>query len=145
MTSTLSPSTLSIRTFLLGGGKDDTETLRRSLVDTGALSTCGGSLLARLTDAAGEAVYDRLASVVAELLDIDLGDVLIAGWRLHRRLQQAAAATMISPGSKEVVELGKHEIPATYEPTIDLIVNEKRLHTFHVKLDIVLEITTAVV
>ncbi len=144
MTATLSPSILSIRTFLLGGDEDDTETLRRSLADNGVLSTCGG-LLARLTDAAGEAVHEQLASVAAELVDIDLGDVLMAGWQLHRRLKEAAAATLMSPGSKEVIELGPHEIPATYEPTIDLIVNEKCLHTFHVKLDVVLEIATAVV
>ena len=83
MTTATAPTGLAVRTFLLGSGtEDDCAVLRQALSEHDVLSQCG-SELARLVPEARQAADDTLASVTAGLLDIDLGDVLIYGWRTH--------------------------------------------------------------
>ena len=92
---------------------------------------------------ARKAADDTLASVTAGLLDIDLGDVLIYGWRTHDRLVKAARQTMRVPGRQEVVQLGCHQVTWTKDPTVDLLVDGVRVHTFRFHLTMVFEVDVA--
>jgi hypothetical protein len=143
MTVATTQTGLTVRAFLLGSGaEDDTEVLQRALSEHGVISQCGGEL-ARLMPEARQAADDALASVTAELLDFDLGDVLIYGWRTHDRLVEAAKQTMRVPGRQEVVQLGSHRVTWTKYPTIDLLVDGARVHTFRFQLTIVFEVEVA--
>ena len=143
MTTATAPTGLAVRTFLLGNGtEDDCAVLRHALSDHDVLSQCGGEL-ARLVPEARQAANDTLASVTAGLLDIDLGDVLIYGWRTHDRLVKAARQTIRVPGRQEVVQLGSHQVTWTKNPTIDLLVDGVRVHTFRFQLTIVFEVDVA--
>ena len=134
MTSTTTQTDLTVRTFLLGSGaEDDVAVLRHALSEHGVVSQCGGEL-ARLMPEARQAADDTLASVTAGLLHIDLGDVLIYGWRTHDRLVNAAKETIRVPGRQEVVQLGSHQVTWTKHPTIDLLVDGARVHTFRFQL-----------
>lgn len=65
----------------------------------------------------------EVGSVVAGLLDTDLIDVLILGWRKLGALAAAAQATLWTPGEEQIVELATHEITSTHEPRVELFVD----------------------
>ncbi len=143
MTTATTQTGLTARTFLLGGGtEDDVAVLRHALSEHGVISHCGGELT-RLVPEARQAADDALASVAAGLLDLDLGDVLIYGWRTHDRLVNAAKQTMRAPRRQEVVQLGSHQVIWTKQPTVDLLLDGVRVHTFHFQLTIVFEVDVA--
>ncbi len=143
MTSATTETGLTARTLLLGSGtEDDVALLRHALSEHGVMSQCGGEL-ARLTKDGRQAADDVLASVTAGLLDIDLGDVLIYGWRTHDRLVKAAKETVAVPGRQEVVQLGSHQVTWTQHPTVDLLVDGIRVHTFRFQLTVVFEVDGA--
>lgn len=143
MTTATTQTGLTVRTFLFGGDtEDDLAVLRQALSDHGVISQCGGEL-ARLTQEAHQAANDSLASVTAGLLNLDLGDVLIYGWRTHERLVNAAKVTVRAPGREEVVQLGSHQVEWTKHPTIDLLVDGVRVHTFRFKLTIAFDVDVA--
>jgi hypothetical protein len=143
MTSATPQTGLTVRTFLLGSGnEDDTATLQRTLSAQEVLGTCSGDL-ARLTRQGREAAEEELASVTACLLNLDLGDLLIYGWRTRQRLAKAARQTLRTPGRQEVVQLGAHRITSTHHPTIDLLVDGVRVHTFRFKLFVIFDIDVA--
>ncbi len=143
MTTATTQTGLTARTFLLGSGaEDDLAVLRHALSEHDVLSQCGGEL-ARLVPEARQAANDTLASVTAGLLDIDLGDVLIYSWRTHDRLVKAARQTVQAPGRQEVVQLGSHQVTWTKHPTIDLLIDGARVHTFRLQLTIVFEVDVA--
>lgn len=143
MTTVTTQTVLSARTFLLGSGsEDDLAVLRQALSEHGVISQCGGEL-ARLTQDARQAANDTLASVTAGFLDLDLGDVLIYGWRTHERLVKSAKETVRAPGREEVVQLGSHQVTWTKHPTIEMLVDGVRVHTFRFKLTITFEIDVA--
>jgi hypothetical protein len=141
-TMTTTQAGLTARSFLLGSGEDDLAALRQALSDHGVIAQCGGQL-SRLTQEGRQAANDSLASVTAGLLDLDLGDVLIYGWRTHERLIKAAQETVRAPGREEVVQLGSHQVTWAKQPTVDLLVDGVRVHTFRFKLAITFEIDIA--
>ena len=145
MTSATTQTGLTVRTFLLGGGSaDNTAKIRQLLSEHQVVSRCGGNLT-KLTQQGREAADEQLASVTAGLLDLDLGDLLIYGWRTHERLVRAARQTRQMPGRREVVQLGTHRISSTHNPTIDLLIDGVKVHTFRFQLTVIFDIEVAAV
>lgn len=143
MTSETTQTGLTVRTFLLGGGpEDDTIQIRQLLSEHDVLSRCGGDLT-RLTQQGREAADEQLASVAAGLLDLDLGDLLIYGWRTRERLVKAARQTRQIPGRREVVQLGTHRITSVHNPTIELLIDGVKVHTFRFQLTVTFDIEVA--
>ena len=143
MTSVASQTGLTVRTFLLGGGsEDDTTKIRQLLSEQHVVSSCGGNLT-KLTQQGRDAAEEQLASVTAGLLDLDLGDLLIYGWRTRERLVRAARQTRQIPGRHEVVQLGSHRITSAHNPTIDLLIDGVRVHTFRFQLTVIFDIEVA--
>jgi hypothetical protein len=134
---------LTVRTFLLGSGpEDDLTVLRRSLSEHGIVSSCRREF-GELTQDGREAADEAVASITAGLLDFDLGDLLIYGWRIHRRLVNAAKETLRSPGRQEVVQLGSHQVTSTHNPTVDLLIDGVRVHTLRFQVTVVFDIALA--
>jgi hypothetical protein len=143
MTSATAQTGLTVRTFLLGSGpEDDTTKIRQLLSEHNVVSTCGGDLT-RLTQQGREAAEEQLASVTAGLLDLDLGDLLIYGWRTREQLVKAARQTRQIPGRHEVVQLGTHRITSAHNPTIELLINGVKVHTFRFQLTVIFDIDVA--
>ena len=143
MTSATTQTGLTVRTFLLGGGsEDDTTKIRQLLSEQHVVSSCGGNLT-KLTQQGRDAAEEQLASVTAGLLDLDLGDLLIYGWRTRERLVNAAWQTRQIPGRQEVVQLGTHRITSTHNPTIELLIDGVRVHTFRFQLTVIFDIEVA--
>lgn len=143
MTTTSTQAGLTARAVMLGSGtQEDLRALRQQLSERGVLGQCGGKL-ARLTQEGREAADDALASATAELLEVDLGEVLINCWRTHDRMVEAATATTRTPGRDEVVQLASYQVTWTNHPTIDLLVDAVRVHTFRFQLSISFEVQVA--
>lgn len=147
MSSTSVTETLSARTFLLGETADNTaDVLAQSLSEHGVFQSSIRSL-GGLSASAWQAVHQEIATVVDGLLNLDLGDLLIAGWCKYTDLTKAAKRTLANPGTEEIVALATHRIVSTHHPSVDLIVNEAKAHTFEFELTVVFDLTgvTAVV
>jgi hypothetical protein len=134
---------LIVRTFLLDSGpEDDTIRIRQLLSENDVVGRCGKDLT-RLTQQGREAAEEQLASATAGLLDLDLGDLLIYGWRTRERLIKAARETRQIPGRQGVVQLGTHRITSTYNPTVELLIDDVRVHTFRFQLTVIFDIDVA--
>lgn len=129
---------LSARVFLLGA--DTVEVLARSLSEHGvAHSAIQG--LRGLSASALQAVNREVATVADGLLDLDLGDILLSGWRKYTELAKAAERTLASPGSEEVVVLATHRVVSEHHPSVDLIVDGVKVHTLVFELKVVFDLT----
>ena len=143
MTSATTQSGLTARTFLLGSGPDDDATrIRQLLSENDVVGSCGRDLT-RLTQQGREAAEEQLASVTAGLLNLDLGDLLIYGWRTRDRLIKAARQTRQAPGRQEIVQLGTHRITSTHNPTVEVLVDGVKVHTFRFLLTVIFDIGVA--
>lgn len=73
------------------------------------------------------------------LLDLDLGEAVVAGWLKYEKLLGAGLRTRGS-SVREVVELVTHRITATYTPHVDLYVDDIRVNTLELRLELVFDI-----
>jgi hypothetical protein len=103
------------------------------LIRAGSLGRIGPSLAGTLGDELGRACFAVLDAV-------DLGDLLVGGWRRHRALVAAAHATAHAPDASELVELATHRIAATHEPSVDVNVNGATLATVRFSLGLAIDV-----
>jgi hypothetical protein len=99
-----------------------------------------GGAIRRLARPALEFAVLQLGSAAEQLTGIELGGVLIDGWRGHRDVIAAADRTTRSPGTSETVGLTAHQVTAAYEPTIDLLVDEVLASTIPLSIGIELSV-----
>lgn len=139
MSSTTVTAPLTARTFLLGAEEAE-RAVGRSLSDLGvARSALEG--LHHLSDSALKSVDREIGVVVGGLLDVDLEEALLSGWRRYDALRQAAKRTLAAPGSEEVLALATHRVTSTYHPEVDLFVDDVTVKTLEFELNIVFDIT----
>lgn len=130
---------LSARVFLLGDATDTVEALTRSFNECGvAQSAIQG--LRSLSASALQAVNHEIATVADGLLKLDLGDVLVSGWRKYTELTKAAERTLATPGSEELVVLATHRVVSTHHPSVELLVDGAKVHTFVFELKVVFDL-----
>jgi hypothetical protein len=84
-----------------------------------------GGGVRRLARPALEYAVVQLGSAAERLTGIELGGILLDGWRSHRDIVAAADRTLRAPGVSETVGLTAHQVSAIYEPTIDLLFDER--------------------
>jgi hypothetical protein len=97
-----------------------------------ALPTLGAPALA--------AVGREVAAALAGPLDLDLGAILVAGWRGHRALVRAAHATRADPGAVEVVQLGSHQVTSTHHPSVEVSVGGVTVATVRFEVTVTLDV-----
>ena len=104
----------------------------------------GGGVLAALSPGGQADLYAQASAAVAGLLNLDVLDVLVGGWRKHRALVAAAQRTQAQPASTERVELASHRITTTHRPYLDINVNGATLAKVHLDLELTLDVETMV-
>lgn len=106
-------------------------------------ATVGSALriLRHLSGSVAATVDHEVGAVVERMLELDLGDVLVSGWRKHADLVEAARRTLALAGSEEVVVLGSHRVTSTYRPRVDLYVDELRVSSLEFELRIAFRLT----
>jgi hypothetical protein len=131
---------VSARVFLLGdAGADTVEVLTRSLSEHGVTQSVIQGLRG-LSGSALEAVNHEVATVADGLLNLDLGDALMSGWRKYTELTKAAERTLATPGSEEVVILATHRVVSTHHPSVELLIDGIKVHTFVFELKVVFDL-----
>jgi hypothetical protein len=131
--STAQPLTTAI--FLFGEGRDTGQALAQALDEKAVLGSLDTGL--QLVSQAGrQAANSQVATVAHDLLDLDLGDLVIAGWRKQGELAAAAERTSANPGSSEVVELATHRISSVHRPFVELLINDLHVASVNFELDI---------
>jgi len=136
---------LTARVFLLGKseGASSAEVFASSLSERGiAGSAIEG--LRHLSASALKAVDHEVAAVADGFLNLDLGSVLVSGWRKYTDLTGAAARTLAAPGSEEVVILAAHRVISTHHPSVDLLVDGVKVYTFVFDLNVVFDLNGVV-
>jgi hypothetical protein len=106
----------------------------------GSLNTALGLMAQTTREAAG----DQVAAVADGVLALDLGDLMIAGWRKQGQLAAAAERTAANPGTSELVELATHRVSSVHHPYVELLVNDARVTTVNFELHLEFEIKALV-
>ena len=141
MTDSARPLTAA---HLLFGEDQDTEpALARALDDNRALGSLDTAL--RQVSQAGRQAADRqVATVAHSLLDLDLGERVVAGWRKEGELAAAAERTAADSDSAEVVELASQRITSKHRPNVDVFINDVHMATIGFELDLEFLVKTLV-
>jgi hypothetical protein len=135
MTTAIAAQPLTVSTFLFGEDQDPEQALAGALHEHGVLGSMG-TALELVAEAGREAAGDQVAVVAHGLLDLDFGDLVIAGWRKQGELAAAAERTAANPGTSEVVELATHRVSSAHHPFVELLVNDVHLATVNFDLEV---------
>ena len=103
-----------------------------------------GGVLATLSPPGQATLVGEVTRAVGGLLNLDVVDVLVGGWRKHRSLRAAAERTKANPGTTEQVELASHRITTTHRPYLDIAVNGAKVATVHFDLGLTLDLEVMV-
>jgi hypothetical protein len=88
-----------------------------------------------------EAAVNQVTTAAAGLLDINLADVVAAGWQKHADLTAAARRTLATPGSTDLVDLASHRISTAQEPYVTVLVDGQRVATVRFGVSLAFEIS----
>jgi hypothetical protein len=136
MTTAIAAQPFTVSGFLFGEDQDTEQALAQALHEQGVLGSMG-TTLELVSEAGREAAGNQVAVVANGLLDLDLGDLVVAGWRKQGQLAAAAERTAANPGTSEVVELATHRVSSAHHPYVELLVNDAHLAT--VTFDLTIE------
>jgi hypothetical protein len=106
-----------------------------------AVSANLGRALGSLPPPARAIAVQEVRAAAAGLLNINLVDLLLEGWRQYRDLTSAAQRTLASPGRSEVVRLAEHRVTAEQQPQVSVLVNGQQATTIRFRVSIVLDIS----
>jgi hypothetical protein len=125
---------------------DDEDTgraLAQALEEHGVLGSLDNAL-GLVAQTTREAAGDQVAAVADGVLALDLGDLVVAGWRKQGQLAAAAERTAANPGTSELVELVTHRVSSVHHPYVELLVNDVRVTTVNFELDLAFQIKALV-
>jgi hypothetical protein len=135
MTTVIPNQPLTTSVLLFGETPNTGQALAQALDEKGVLGSLGAALQ-QVSQAGRQAADRQVATVANGLLDLDLGDLVVAGWRKQAALAAAAERTIANPGSSEVVELATHRITSVHRPFVELLINDVYVATVHFELHI---------
>ena len=144
MTTASDPLRLTASTFLFGEDQDTGQALAHALAEEGVLGSRDAAMRL-VTQTIRKAAEEEVAVVADGLLGLDLGDLVVAGWRKHGKLTAAAEHTAANPGSSVLVELATHRISSVHRPYVELLLNEQHLTNVNFELEIELVVTALAV
>ena len=99
-----------------------------------------GGALDNLPHAIREAAAGQIARAAAQLLDVDLVDVLIGAWRLHEELIKAARRSLQAPGGVTLQDLLPFGVSVTQDPYIDVLVDDRSVARLQFSLTLEYEV-----
>jgi len=131
------PDTALALLFGPGDGTPD------ALMNTILTASPGGDLdraLKKLPPLTRDAAAREVRTAAAEVLDINLIDVLLRGWREYADLTSAARRTLAAPGATELVSLASHRVKMSQQPSVALLVDGRQVANLHLGLSLVFEV-----
>jgi len=140
MTSALQDRPRTALDLLFGPGNNAPAALAQQIVSAGTDGDLGRAL-ENLPRATREAAVREATATAAGLLDVDLIDVLVAGWRKHHDLIGAARRTVAAPGSVELVDMAAHQVTMSQHPSVTVLVDGVRVATLQLGLSVVFAVS----
>ena len=143
LVSTTSSSTIG---GLLFPGADQADDIQQLLKERRSLEPAIDAMRT-VPSTLAHAASAEVGSIIARLLDIDLVDALVSGWKKYGALSSAAEATLWTPGEEQVVEIATHRVSSTHAPSVDLVVDGINVGSidFEIELSAVVHAMCAVV
>ena len=126
--------------LLVGPGDDTPRAIAEQMLTADIGRNLGGAL-DRLPELARDAAIRQVSTAAAGLLDVDLADVLAAGWREHKDLTASARRTLATPGSTELVKLSDHRVTVAQEPSVSMLVDGRDVATVRFRLSLAFDIS----
>jgi hypothetical protein len=126
-------------TLLFGPGDRATDMVTHTILTAGT----GGELdrtLKRLPPPMRDAAAREVTTATAELLDINLVDVLLRGWREYADLTSAARRTLAAPGTTELVSLASHRVSMSQQPSVAVLVDGRQVANLRLGLSLAFEV-----
>ena len=130
----------TVLTLLFGPDEHVLDTLTQAIVYAGT----GGNLdraVEKLPQAARDAAAREVTAATAGMLDINLIDVLVAGWRKYQDLTSAARRSLAAPGSTELVQLVTHRVSASQQPYVAILVDGHQVATIRLGLSVIFDVS----
>jgi hypothetical protein len=126
--------------LLFGLGDDTPQPVAGQMLSADIGRNLGGAL-DRLPELTRDAAVSQVSTAAAGLLDVDLADVLAAGWREHKDLTASARRTLATPGSTELVNLSDHRVTVAQEPSVSMLVDGRDVATVRFRLSLAFDIS----
>jgi len=137
-TATTRPDTTL--TLLFGPDEQILDTLTHAIMSGGADGNLDRAVQ-KLPEATRGVAAREISAATADLLDINLIDLLIAGWRQYQDLTSAARRTLAAPGSTELVQLATHRVSVSQRPYVALLVDGHQVATVQLSLSVVFDVS----
>jgi hypothetical protein len=128
--------------LLFGAGKQAPQAAAERELGPQLRSNLG--ILERLPESLRSKAVAAIIAAMFVLLDYNVIELLVDGWREHRDLIDAARHTLANPGSMELVALATHSIIVIQKPSIDLLLDGERIATVELELTLQFDISAAV-
>ena len=118
---------------LFGPGQDTPAAIAQRLrsADLGADL---GRVLDRVPPLTRDAAIRQVSATATELLDVNLADVVAAGWRQHEDLTGAARRPQAAPGSTQLVELARPRLTAHQDPYVSVLLDGHQVGTVRFRI-----------
>jgi hypothetical protein len=142
MTSTVASRRETAVALLFGANKESQEAAAQR--DLGPHLRRNLGVLARLPETMRDRAVAAIIAATVVLLQFDVIELLVDGWREHHDLTDAARHTLAKTGSTELVALATHRITLSQQPSVDLVLNGERVETVQLELTIQFDISAAV-
>jgi hypothetical protein len=130
---------VTVRALLFGSDEDSVAAITRVLSEDGVLDEVKRTIQ-KLPTAGRGRVMRELATLIRDLLALDVGDLLLAAWRTRAKLIDAAQRTRAKPGSRALVALATHRVTQIHRPYIDMLFNGRRLHRIEFELSLIFDV-----
>jgi hypothetical protein len=85
--------------------------------------------------------FRMVAARIPDLLRLDLGVIIVGGWKKMAELRRYTDRAKYPPGEGVLVEVTRHTVTSTHKPSLDIVVNDKKIDAvpFELKLTITLD------
>ena len=84
--------------------------------------------------------WERLGERVLDLLDLNVVDVLVGGWKAHQDVHRELGRTATDPSRTAMVQLTHHTIDSTHTPAIELRAQGRKVLEVSFPVELTLEI-----
>ena len=86
-------------------------------------------------------VFRTVAAGIADFLRLDLGVILVGGWKKMAELRRYTDRSKYGPDETILVEITQHTVKSKHQPRLDIVINGQKIDTvaFELKLTITID------
>jgi len=133
----MTTATPTLRDFFALADDDQVAHRVAALASSSAFATLAETVSAAAGPARWQQALGDVTGAIPDLLQVDLGSVLVAAWKTRSELGRFTDANQYGPDETILVELTTHVVTSVHRPHLDLLVNDQPCG----RLDFTVEIT----